>query len=220
MVGMEFIQFFPAAALWPRIVYRDHFPYTLLWRLRGIFYNSIGERFMERYYPVEKDFATREAMSRAIYREVKEGRGSPHGGAYVSFRHLPRNLINAFLEEMKDNPFMKALQEVGVDIREDAIEIGPAAHYVHGGCWINERCETNLEGLWAIGEVGAGGKDGADRLAGNALALLYGDGIYRGQRDGEGSREQGARGTGQEADRRVLHGSRETPEVQERHFSL
>ncbi len=181
MVGMEFIQFFPAAAIWPRIVYRDHFPYTLLWRLRGIFYNSIGERFMERYYPVEKDFATREAMSRAIYREVKEGRGSPHGGAYVSFRHLPRNLINTFLEEMKDNPFMKALQEAGVDIREDAIEIGPAAHYVHGGCWINERCETNLKGLYAIGEVGAGGKDGADRLAGNALPFCMAMGYIAGK---------------------------------------
>ena len=181
MMGMEFIQFFPAAALWPRLVYRDHFPYTLLWRLRGIFYNSIGERFMERYFPVEKDFATREAMSRAIYREVKEGRGSPHGGAYVSFRHLPRNLINAFLEEMKDNPFMKALEESGVDIRDDAIEIGPAAHYVQGGCWVNERCETTLKGLYAVGEVGAGGKDGADRLAGNALPFCMAMGSIAGR---------------------------------------
>ena len=181
MMGMEFMQFFPAAALWPRIVRRDHFPYTLLWRLRGIFYNSIGERFMERYYPVEKDFATREAMSRAIYREVKEGRGSAHGGAYVSFRHLPRNLLNAYLEEMKDNPFLKALQEAGVDIREDGIEIGPAAHYAQGGCWVNERCETTLKGLWAIGEVGAGGKDGADRLAGNALPFCMAMGYIAGK---------------------------------------
>lgn len=120
-------------------------------------------------------------MSRAICREVKEGRGSPHGGAYVSFRHLPRNLINTFLEEMKDNPFMKALQEAGVDIRDDAIEIGPAAHYVYGGCWINERCETNLKGLYAIGEVGAGGKDGADRLAGNALPFCMAMGYIAGK---------------------------------------
>lgn len=181
MMGMEFIQFFPAATLWPRIVHRDHFPYTLLWRLRGIFYNSIGERFMERYFPVEKDFATREAMSRAIHREVKEGRGSPHGGAYVSFRHLPRNLINVFLEEMKDNPFMKGLQEAGVDIRDDAIEIGPAAHYVQGGCWVNERCETTLKNLYAVGEVGAGGKDGADRLAGNALPFCMAMGYIAGR---------------------------------------
>ena len=181
MMGMEFIQFFPAATLWPRNVYRDNYPYTLLWRLRGIFYNRIGERFMERYFPVEKDFATREAMSRAIFREVREGRGSPHGGAYVSFRHLPRNLINVFLEEVKDNPYMAALKEVGVDIREDAVEVGPAAHYVQGGCWVNERCETTLPGLYAAGELGSGGKDGADRLAGNALPFCMAMGMIAGR---------------------------------------
>jgi succinate dehydrogenase/fumarate reductase flavoprotein subunit len=181
MMGMEFIQFFPAAALWPHTVYRDNYPYTLLWRLRGIFYNAIGERFMERYYPVEKDFATREAMSRAIHREVKEGRGSAHGGAYLSFRHLPRNLINIFLEELKDNPFMQSLKDAGVDIREDALEIGPAAHYVQGGCWVNERCETSLSGLYAVGEVGSGAKDGADRLAGNALPFCMAMGYIGGK---------------------------------------
>jgi succinate dehydrogenase/fumarate reductase flavoprotein subunit len=181
MMGMEFIQFFPAATLWPRNVYRDNYPYTLLWRLRGIFYNRIGERFMERYFPVEKDFATREAMSRAIFREVREGRGSPHGGAYVSFRHLPHNLINVFLEEVKDNPYMAALKEVGVDIREDAVEVGPAAHYVQGGCWVNERCETTLPGLYAAGELGSGGKDGADRLAGNALPFCMAMGMIAGR---------------------------------------
>jgi succinate dehydrogenase/fumarate reductase flavoprotein subunit len=181
MMDMEFVQFFPAATLWPRTVYRDHFPYTLLWRLRGIFYNAIGERFMERYFPVEKDFATREAMSRAIYREVKEGRGSANGGAYLSFRHLPRNLINVCLEDLKDNPFMQGLKDAGVDIREDAIEIGPAAHYVQGGCWINERCETDLPGLYAVGELGSGGKDGADRLAGNALPFCMAMGYIAGK---------------------------------------
>lgn len=181
MMDMEFVQFFPAATLWPRTVYRDHFPYTLLWRLRGIFYNAIGERFMERYFPVEKDFATREAMSRAIHREVKEGRGSANGGAYLSFRHLPRNLIDVFLEDLKDNPFMQGLKDAGVDIHEDAIEIGPAAHYVQGGCWINERCETSLPGLYAVGELGSGGKDGADRLAGNALPFCMAMGYIAGK---------------------------------------
>lgn len=169
MMGMEFIQFFPAAALWPANLYRDAYPYGLIYELYGILYNRLGERFMERYYPVEKDFVPREAMSRAIAREVREGRGSPHGGAYLSFRHLPKNLLNAYLEERWDNPFFQSLREAGVDIREEAIEIGPAAHYVQGGCWINELCETNLPGLYAAGEVGSGGKDGADRLAGNAL---------------------------------------------------
>jgi succinate dehydrogenase/fumarate reductase flavoprotein subunit len=165
MTGMEFIQFFPAACLWPSNLYRDNYPYELIYSLRGILYNKHGERFMERYYPVEKDFVPREAMSKAIAKEVREGRGSAHGGAYLSFRHLPRNLLDTYLKETWDVPFFQSLREAGVDLREDAIEMGPAAHYVQGGCWIDEKCRTNLPGLYAAGEVGSGGKDGADRLA-------------------------------------------------------
>jgi succinate dehydrogenase/fumarate reductase flavoprotein subunit len=171
MMDMEFIQFFPTIAIWPANVYGDVFPYSFLAIMRGYFYNRLGERFMEKYYPVEKDFAPREAASRAIIKEVREGRGSPHGGAYLSIRHLPKNLIDNVLESLKDNPFFLGLKEAGFDIRDDAIEVAPGAHYVQGGCWINLKCETNLPGLYAIGEVGSGGKDGADRLAGNALTF-------------------------------------------------
>jgi len=181
LTSMEFIQFFPVAALWPANVYRDAYPYGLIYELYGIFYNKRGERFMERYYPAEKDFATRQAQSRAIAREVREGRGSPHGGAYLSFRHLPRNLLNAYLKECWDVPFFQSLREAGVDIQEDAIEVGPAAHYVQGGCWVNELCETNLPGLYAAGEVGSGGKDGADRLSGNALPFCMAMGYVAGR---------------------------------------
>jgi succinate dehydrogenase/fumarate reductase flavoprotein subunit len=181
MIDMEFIQFFPAAALWPANVYGDAYSYALIYELYGILYNRLGERFMERYFPVEKDFATRQAQSRAIAREVREGRGSPHGGAYLSFRHMPRNLLDAYLRECWNVPFFQSLREAGVDIREDAIEIGPAAHYVQGGCWVNELCETNLPGLYAAGEVGSGGKDGADRLAGNALPFCMAMGYVAGK---------------------------------------
>jgi len=181
MTGMEFTQFFPAATLWPPNVYGDAYAYGLIYELYGIFYNKHGERFMERYYPVKKEFVTRQAQSRAIAREVREGRGSLHGGAYLSFRHLPKNLLNTFLEERRDVTFFKSLIEAGVDIREDAIEIGPAAHYCAGGCWINTRCETNLPGLYAAGELGSGGKDGADRLAGNALPFCMAMGYISGK---------------------------------------
>jgi fumarate reductase (CoM/CoB) subunit A len=89
--------------------------------------------------------------------------------------------IFLFLEELKDNPFMQSLKDAGVDIREDALEIGPAAHYVQGGCWVNERCETSLSGLYAVGEVGSGAKDGADRLAGNALPFCMAMGYIGGK---------------------------------------
>ncbi len=181
MTGMEFIQFIPMIPLWPPAVYRDVYAYTFSFLLHGHFYNKMGERFMERYYPVEKDFVTREAASRAIFKEVRAGRGSLHGGAYLSFRHLPRNLIDNLLEPLKNNPFLILLKEAGVDLKEDAIEVGPGAHYVQGGCWINKKCETNLDGLYAIGEAGSGGKDGADRLAGNSFPFCMAMGYVAGK---------------------------------------
>ena len=180
MTGMEFIQFIPTAAIWPQIVRGDLFTYSMLNMVYGMFFNKMGERFMERYYPVEKDWATREAASRAIAREVREGRGSPHGGAYLSFKHIPRNLMDRFLEENKESSFLQNLQKSGFDIREEALEVGPGAHYVQGGCWIDEKCRTNLQRLYAIGEVGSGGKDGADRLAGNSLPFCMAMGYVSG----------------------------------------
>lgn len=185
MTGMEFVQFFPTAAIWPQIVHGDIFPYSLLFGVYGIFFNKMGERFMERYYPLEKDWATREAASRAIVKEVREGRGSAHGGAYLSFKHIPRNLMDTFLEANKGSSFLQNLEKAGFDIREDALEVAPAAHYVQGGCWIDEKCRTNLGRLYAIGEVGSGGKDGADRLAGNSLPFCMAMGYVAGKEAAE-----------------------------------
>ncbi|MDP6178837.1 MAG: FAD-binding protein, partial [Desulfatiglandales bacterium] len=181
MTGMEFIQCMPTTTLWPDIVRGDMFPYGLLNHLYAIFYNSLGERFMEKYYPVEKDWATREATARAIAKEVREGRGSPHGGAYLSLRHLPKNLVNEYLERNWDSEFLKSLRKINFDIRDEALEVGPAVHYVQGGCWIDEKCRTNLGRLYAIGEVGSGGKDGADRLAGNSLPFCMAMGYVAGK---------------------------------------
>jgi succinate dehydrogenase/fumarate reductase flavoprotein subunit len=135
---------------------------------------------MERYFPDMKDFAPREAQCKAITREVREGRGTRHGGVYLSVRHLPRNLISEYLDGQEYVPFFSKLKEGGFDIYVDGLEVGPAAHYVQGGCWIDEKCHTNLQGLYAIGEVGSGGKDGADRLAGNSLTFCFAMGIIAG----------------------------------------
>lgn len=181
MTGMEFVQFIPTAAIWPEIVRGDLFTYSMLNMVYGIFLNKMGERFMERYFPVEKDWATREAASRAIAKEVREGRGSPHGGAYLSFKHIPNNLMERFLNENKESSFLQNLKKIGFDITQEALEVGPAAHYVQGGCWIDETCKTNLQRLYAIGEVGSGGKDGADRLAGNSLPFCMAMGYVAGR---------------------------------------
>jgi succinate dehydrogenase / fumarate reductase flavoprotein subunit len=180
MCDMEFVQFFPAATLWPPNVYRDVYPYGLFFEMYAHLYNSLGERFMERYYPLEKEFVPREAQSRAICKEVREGRGSPHGGAYLSLRHLPRNLLDHYLRQTYEIPWFKSLRAVGVDLQYDAVEIGPGAHYTQGGCEVTVRCETSLPGLYAAGEC-AGGKDGADRLAGNALPFCMAMGCVAGK---------------------------------------
>lgn len=181
MTGMEFVQCMPTTTLWPEVVRGDMFTYGLLNHLYAIFYNKFGERFMEKYYPVEKDWATREAAARAIAKEVREGRGSPHGGAYLSFRHLPKNLLNQYFERNKESGFLKNLRKIKFDLTEDALEVGPGVHYVQGGCWIDENCRSSLGRLYAIGEVGSGGKDGADRLAGNSLPFCMGMGIVAGR---------------------------------------
>jgi succinate dehydrogenase/fumarate reductase flavoprotein subunit len=181
MVNMEMIQFLPAATLWPKTVYGDPYPYLLWVSLHPVFYNNLGERFLQRYYPEVGDWATREAAARAIAKEVRAGRGSPHGGAYMSFRHLPRNLVEGFLEKASGVDYLQKLKDAQIDIRYDGIEVAPGAHYVAGGCWINERCETTLEGLYAVGEVGSGGKDGADRLGGNSIPFCLAMGSIAGQ---------------------------------------
>ncbi len=181
MMDMEFVQFIPAAHLWPANARGDIYPYLLWINLHPHFYNSMGERFLERYYPEKKEWVTREAAARAIVTEVRAGRGSPHGGAYMSFRHLPVNLIDNFLAKAAGVHYFEKLKDAGLDIRHDAIEVAPGAHYVQGGCWINERCETNYKGLYTVGEVGSGGKDGADRLAGNSITFCLAMGIIGGQ---------------------------------------
>jgi succinate dehydrogenase/fumarate reductase flavoprotein subunit len=182
MGNTEFLQFVPYVCIWPPVTYRDISPFALLATLPGgHFYNRLGERFMERYSPVEKEFSTRETVARAILAEVRAGRGSPAGGAYFTFRHLPKNVVERFLEDNKGDLFLVKLKEFGIDMTEDAIEIAPGAHYSQGGCEINTKCETSLPGLYAIGEVGGGEKDGADRLAGNAITFCFAMGEVSGK---------------------------------------
>lgn len=185
MMDMEFVQFIPAATLWPANARGDIYPYMLWINLHPIFYNSLGERFLERYYPDRKEWVTREAAARAIGMEVRAGRGSPQGGAYMAFNHLPKNLLDNFLGKAAGVHFFEKLKEAGLDLHRDAIEVAPAAHYVQGGCWVNEKCETGRNGLYAAGEMGSGGKDGADRLPGNSITFCLAMGYVAGREAAE-----------------------------------
>lgn len=174
LVDMEFVQFFPIAHLAPRLVGMD----PIMWdpfryKLGGRLLNGNFEEFLDRYGSADegKYTATRDLATYAILKEVEAGRGSPHGGAYLDFRHVPeKDLREAF------GPVIDRLLANGIDLTRAPVEVAPMAHYHMGGVRVNERLETRIEGLFAAGEA-VGGTSGANRLSGNAIteALVFGE---------------------------------------------
>ncbi|MGC1442233.1 MAG: FAD-dependent oxidoreductase [Burkholderiaceae bacterium] len=174
LVDMEFVQFFPIGHLAPRLVGMD----PIMWdpfryKLGGRLLNSAGEEFMDAYGSKEDGHytATRDLATYAIHKEVQAGRGSPHGGAFLSFRHLdPAALRTAF------GPIIDRLANNGIDLANQDIEVSPIAHYHMGGLKVDPKMKTTVPGLFAAGEA-VGGASGANRLSGNAIseALVFGD---------------------------------------------
>ncbi len=162
LLDMEQVQFHPTGMLYPES--RRGVLITEAVRGEGgRLFNSKGERFMKKYDP-RGELATRDVVARAIYREITEGRGTQRGGVYLDVTHLPKELIEDKLETM-----LQQFLDVGIDIREEPMEVAPTAHHFMGGDRINEYGETTVKNLFAAGEV-TGGVHGANRLGGNALA--------------------------------------------------
>ena len=114
------------------------------------------------------ELSTRDNVARAIYTEVKEGRGSPHGGVFLDISYLPAETVRRKLPSMYEQ--FKELADV--DITTGPMEVGPTTHYVMGGIRVDaETGRTSVAGLYAAGEV-AGGMHGANRLGGNSLSDL------------------------------------------------
>jgi len=173
LIDMEFVQFFPIGHLAPRLIGLD----PIMWdpfryKLGGRLLNADMEEFTERYGTAEEGryVITRDAATYAITKEVAAGRGTPHGGAYLSFMHLSE-------KELKDafGPVIDKLAANGIDLTRMPVEVAPIAHYHMGGIAVNTRMETAVPGLLAAGEA-VGGANGANRLSGNAIteALVFG----------------------------------------------
>jgi succinate dehydrogenase / fumarate reductase flavoprotein subunit/fumarate reductase (CoM/CoB) subunit A len=116
------------------------------------------------------ELSTRDIVARAIHMEVQDGRGSPHGGAYLDFRMIePEKLRAGF------GPVIEILEKQGVDLTRDLIEVAPTAHYHLSGIAIDAKMRTAVPGLLACGEA-TNGMHGANRLSGNAIteALVTG----------------------------------------------
>jgi succinate dehydrogenase / fumarate reductase flavoprotein subunit len=174
LVDMEFVQFFPIGHLAPRLVGMD----PIMWdpfryKLGGKLLNGRFEEFVDRYGGADfgKYTATRDLASYAILKEVEAGRGSPHGGAYLDFRHIAeRDLRAAF------GPVIDRLLTNGIDLNKTPVEVGPMAHYHMGGIRVDAEMETRIKTLYAAGEA-VGGANGANRLSGNAIteAFVFGE---------------------------------------------
>jgi len=186
LIEMEFPMFLPGCFVWPPALRGIDFPFLVSTEreLRGWLLNKYGERFMEHWDPINKECATRDIASVAMAIEVLEGRGSPHGGVYVSLKHLPDNLIEyagewaTWYKGFKYGNF--DLKKLLPDLKCYAMEAVPASHFTNGGIRINEKCETNIKGFYAAGEV-TGGVHGANRLSGNAFTEFSVFGVRAGR---------------------------------------
>jgi succinate dehydrogenase / fumarate reductase flavoprotein subunit len=197
LIDMEFVQFHPTGMVWPPGV-RGLLVTEAVRGEGGILRNNDGERFMWKYLPEDRraeyaatdeeasrwvtalsegretdarrppELSTRDNVARAIYTEVKEGRGSPHGGVFLDISYLPPDTVRRKLPSMYEQ--FKELADV--DITTGPMEVGPTTHYVMGGIRVEaESGATTVPGLFAAGEV-AGGMHGANRLGGNSLSDL------------------------------------------------
>lgn len=162
LVDMEQIQFHPTGMLYPESR-RGVLVTEAVRGEGGKLFNVNMERFMKRY-DERGELATRDVVARAIYNEIREGRGTSNGGVYLDVTQLPNEVVEEKLETM-----LLQFMDVGVDIRNEAMEVAPTAHHVMGGARIKPGCETTVKNLYAAGEV-TGGIHGANRLGGNALA--------------------------------------------------
>jgi succinate dehydrogenase / fumarate reductase flavoprotein subunit len=204
---MEFVQFHPTGMIWPPSV-RGILVTEAVRGEGGVLKNRDGRRFMFdnipdlyksqtaddpeegwRYTQGDKsarrppELLTRDHVARMIVREVREGRGSPHGGVFLDIAWIKEKLPNAEEHIKRKLPSMyhQFMQLANVDITSEPMEIGPTTHYVMGGIRVDGDTQmTTVPGLFACGECAAG-LHGSNRLGGNSLSDL----IVFGKRAGE-----------------------------------
>jgi succinate dehydrogenase / fumarate reductase flavoprotein subunit len=207
LLDMEFIQFHPTGMIWPPSVQGILVTESVRGE-GGVLRNKEGKRFMYddipdnyksqtstdpeegwRYTQSDKnakrppELLTRDHVARCINREVKAGRGSPHGGVFLDISWIKEKIPNAAEHIKKKLPSMyhQFMQLANLDITKEPMEVGPTTHYAMGGIRVNGDTQaTNVPGLFAAGECAAG-LHGANRLGGNSLSDL----LVFGKRAGE-----------------------------------
>ena len=167
LMDMEFVQFHPTGMVWPPGV-QGLLVTEAVRGEGGILTNRLGERFMEKYDPKRMELSTRDVVARAIYTEVREGRGTEHGGAFLDISHKPAEYVKRKLPSM----YHQFKELADVDITKGPMEVGPTCHYMMGGVRVEaDTAQSSVAGLFAAGEAAAG-LHGANRLGGNSLSDL------------------------------------------------
>ncbi|MEM0083120.1 MAG: FAD-binding protein, partial [Candidatus Nezhaarchaeales archaeon] len=166
LIDMEMVQFHPTGLAYPPE--RRGTLVTEAVRMIGAYLlNNRGERFMKRYDPQRMELAKRDVVARAIYTEVREGRGTEWGGVYLDASHIPEDVIERRLGVTR----RKILFLTGMDIAKEPIHVYPTCHYFMGGVRAEPDCSTKIPGLFVAGEE-MGGVHGANRLGGNSITTL------------------------------------------------
>jgi succinate dehydrogenase/fumarate reductase flavoprotein subunit len=190
LLDIEMVQFFPIANLAPRTIGLD----PIMWdpfryKLGGRLLNGLREEFVHRYDDAGdggRYRAVRDVVSYAILKEVEEGRGSPHGGAYLDFTEIPFERIAAAFPGVVDK-----LLAQGIDLSRQPVEVAPMAHYTIGGVRVDDTMASTVPGLWAAGEA-VGGAHGANRLSGNAITEAFVFGARAGTSAAHAARQRAA----------------------------
>ncbi len=169
LVDLEMMLLYPTGLCWPSEVEGTLVQYEgLLTReyCNGVMLNGLGETFL----PQTERLPVRDVMMKLMFREIEEGRGTPHGGVYIDLRRSarPRAEVKEMLRRLDSLPYNE-LEDFGIDVFEQPIEVMPVTHYTLGGARIDEWAATCVPGLFAAGEIG-GNVHGANRTSGNALA--------------------------------------------------
>jgi succinate dehydrogenase / fumarate reductase flavoprotein subunit len=192
LIDMEFVQFHPTGMVWPPSV-RGILVTEGVRGDGGVLRNANGERFMFRYVPEmfraetadteeeadrwyedksvrrTPDLLPRDEVARAINTEVKEGRGSPHGGVFLD---IASRRAAEDIKRLLPGMYKQFLELADVDITKEPMEVGPTCHYMMGGVRVDAETQAStVPGLYAAGEVAAG-LHGANRLGGNSLSDL------------------------------------------------
>jgi len=235
LIDMEYLQFHPTGMVWPPSV-RGILVTEGVRGEGGVLRNNLGLRFMFddipdlyksqtadneeegwRYTQGDKsarrppELLTRDHVARCIVKEIREGRGSPHGGVFLDISWIKEKISGApeHIKRKLPSMYHQFKELAGIDITREPMEVGPTTHYAMGGVRVDGDTQmSRVPGLFAAGECAAG-LHGANRLGGNSLSDLLVFGKRAGEHAARFAREHGSQATfGREQEEQVEEASR------------